>query len=243
MTAGTGAIKQGRKFDQVVEGAREIFLSAGFEGASVDDIARAAQVSKATLYSYFPDKRLLFMEMATAQCQAQADEVLVALDKSKPPRVVLPYIGRSVLDFLLSDMGQRVFRICAAEADRFPELGAQFYECGPVLVRSELQCYLAAAMAWGDVEIDDLGREYAKLRDDFNRAVESLSSVMHTIISSSRAVDDGASDIREATNNLSSRTEHAAKETAGRAEGWKRSSARGAGTLGDYSFAPPVGVT
>ncbi|MAY60633.1 MAG: chemotaxis protein [Rhizobiales bacterium] len=74
-------------------------------------------------------------------------------------------------------------------------------------------------LAEGDltVEIDDLGREYAKLRDDFNRAVESLSSVMHTIISSSRAVDDGASDIREATNNLSSRTEQQAaalEETA-----------------------------
>ena len=156
MTADTG-VRKGRKFDQVLAGARDVFLRDGFEGASVDDIAREAAVSKATLYSYFPDKRLLFMEMATAQCQAQADEVLVALDKSKPPRVVLPYIGRSVLDFLLSDMGQRAFRFCVAEADRFPELGAQFYECGAALVRSELQSYLAAAMARGDVEIDNLG--------------------------------------------------------------------------------------
>ena len=153
----TASVRRGRKYDQVLKGAREIFLRDGFEGASVDEIARTAGVSKATLYSYFADKRLLFMEMATAQCQAQADEVLVALDKSQPPQVVLPHIGRSVLDFLLSDIGQRVFRICAAEAVRFPELGAQFYECGPVLVRSELQCYLAAAMARGDVEIDDLG--------------------------------------------------------------------------------------
>jgi len=54
-------IKRGRKFDQVLSGARDVFLRDGFEGASVDDIARAAGVSKATLYSYFPDKRLLFM--------------------------------------------------------------------------------------------------------------------------------------------------------------------------------------
>lgn len=153
----TANVRRGRKYDQVLEGAREIFLRDGFEGASVDEIARAAGVSKATLYSYFPDKRLLFMEMATAQCEAQGAEVLVALDRDKPPRVVLPYIGRGVLDFLLSDLGQKVFRICAAEADRFPELGAQFYECGPLLVRRELHSYLAAAMARGEVEIDDLG--------------------------------------------------------------------------------------
>ncbi|WP_372674886.1 TetR/AcrR family transcriptional regulator, partial [Aquicoccus sp.] len=48
--------RSGRKFDQVLEGARKVFMADGFERASVDDIARAAGVSKATLYSYFPDK-------------------------------------------------------------------------------------------------------------------------------------------------------------------------------------------
>ena len=61
-------VRTGRKFDQVLEGARTIFLAVGFEGASVDDIAREAGVSKATLYSYFPDKRLLFTEVARTEC-------------------------------------------------------------------------------------------------------------------------------------------------------------------------------
>lgn len=74
-------------------------------------------------------------------------------------------------------------------------------------------------LADGDltVKINDIGAEYAKLRDDFNAAVDSLSSVMQTIMSSSRAVNDGASDIQEATNNLASRTEQQAaalEETA-----------------------------
>jgi len=41
-------LRTGRKFEQVLRGAREVFMAAGFEGASVDDIARAAGVSKAT---------------------------------------------------------------------------------------------------------------------------------------------------------------------------------------------------
>lgn len=46
-------VRTGRKFDQVLQGAREVFMADGFSAASVDDIARAAGVSKATLYSYF----------------------------------------------------------------------------------------------------------------------------------------------------------------------------------------------
>ena len=65
-------LRTGRKFDQVLKGARDVFMADGFEGASVDDIARAAGVSKATLYSYFPDKRLLFMEVARNECARQA---------------------------------------------------------------------------------------------------------------------------------------------------------------------------
>ena len=79
-----GQIRRGRKFDQVLAGAREVFLRDGFEGASVDDIAREAGVSKATLYSYFPDKRLLFQEVARAECRRAADEAEAMVDDQAP---------------------------------------------------------------------------------------------------------------------------------------------------------------
>ena len=59
-------VVKGRKFTQVLEGARTVFLRDGFEGASVDDIAREAGVSKATLYSYFPEKKMMLIEVARA---------------------------------------------------------------------------------------------------------------------------------------------------------------------------------
>ncbi len=155
MTAET-LVRKGRKFDQVVAGAQEVFLRDGFEGASVDDIARQAGVSKATLYSYFPDKRLLFMEVASAQCRRQADEALMTMDLSQPPRIVLRQVAQTFLGFIFSDMGQRIFRICVAESDRFPELGRQFYESGPMTMRRALVGYLTAARARGEIAADDL---------------------------------------------------------------------------------------
>jgi len=149
-------IKRGRKFSQVLEGARTIFMRDGFEGANVDDIAAAAGVSKATLYSYFPDKRILFVEVATRECQRQADEAEAFIPQAAPPEVVLPKAARRIIDFFLTEFGRSVFRICVAESSRFPELGQKFYNSGPLVIREKLASYLNGAVARGELAIDDI---------------------------------------------------------------------------------------
>jgi len=156
MTAPAAEIKKGRKFDQVLDGAREIFMRDGFEGASVDDIARAARVSKATLYSYFPDKRLLFSEVARLECQRQAREALDVIDDKAPVEQVLHEAANRVVRFFLSDFGQQVFRICVSESHRFPELGCRFYESGPALLRERLGHILQRYVDNGQLRINDM---------------------------------------------------------------------------------------
>ena len=148
-------IRKGRKFDQVLQGAREVFMRDGFEGASVDDIAKAAGVSKATLYAYFPDKRVLFFEVVRTECERQAEQAVDRIDESAPPRAVLSMVAWQIVPFLLSDFARRIFRICLAEADRFPELGRAFYESGPALGRARLTDYMRKAVARGELRIDD----------------------------------------------------------------------------------------
>lgn len=149
-------VRTGRKFDQVLKGAREVFMADGFEGASVDDIARAAGVSKATLYSYFPDKRLLFMEIATTECTAMADRTLGLMDETAPPREVLTIAAGQIVPFLLSDFAQQCFKICVAERERFPELGKAFYANGPEMGRQRLVEYMKGAVERGELSIGDL---------------------------------------------------------------------------------------
>ena len=150
------AIKRGRKFDQVLAGAREVFMTDGFDGASVDDIAKRSGVSKATLYSYFPDKQRLFMEVAKSECLRQADEAIASIDMSAPVEEILGSAGRQIVRFITSDFGQSIFRICVAESERFPALGRDFYESGPALVRSRLTEFFATAVENGALKIDDL---------------------------------------------------------------------------------------
>ena len=156
MMAMAAEIKKGRKYDQVLEGAREIFMRDGFEGASVDDIARAANVSKATLYSYFSDKRLLFSEVARLECNRQAEEALGHIDTSAPVREVIHEAASCVVRFFLSDFGQQMFRICVAESYRFPELGKRFYASGPAMLKQRMGQLLDSYVTRGDLQIDDM---------------------------------------------------------------------------------------
>ncbi|WP_294620818.1 TetR/AcrR family transcriptional regulator [uncultured Roseovarius sp.] len=155
MTAESAEIKKGRKFEQVLNGAREVFMRDGFEGASVDDIAKAAGVSKATLYSYFPDKRLLFSEVAKAECNRQADGAIAEIDIGAPVEVNLAAAARHLVGFFLSDFGAQVFRICISESHRFPDLGKRFYNSGPALVRERMIPVLKFYADKGELQIDD----------------------------------------------------------------------------------------
>ncbi len=156
MNIATNEIKKGRKFEQVLNGARQVFMADGFEGASVDKIAKVAGVSKATLYSYFPDKRMLFTEVARTECQRQADQAVAEIDVSATPAVVLRDAGEHMIGFVLSEFGQRVYRICVGEADRFPELAREFYDSGPRVAKDVLATYLELAKQRGELDIDDI---------------------------------------------------------------------------------------
>ena len=155
MSLNPSKVRRGRKFDQVLEGARQVFMADGFEGASVDDIARAAEVSKATLYSYFPDKRLLFLEVANAECGRQSQEAIESIDMAAPPEVVLNDVGHRFLRFITSTFGMQIFRMCVAESDRFPQIGQQFYNSGPAVMRAEMAQYFQEAAGRGELVIED----------------------------------------------------------------------------------------
>ena len=160
------ASPKGRKYEDVLGGAREIFLRDGFEGASVDDIARAAGVSKATLYSYFSDKRELFREVTRVECERMAETTLARIDFNAHPREVFTTAAHSLTRFLLSNFSLQMFRTCVAEAARFPELGQAFYQNGPEMGRARMVVYLKLAIERGqlhDVDPDMIAEQFSEL--------------------------------------------------------------------------------
>jgi len=74
-----GAGQDPQKRGQIIDGARRLFFTQGFDAASMGDIALAAGVSKGTLYVYFDSKERLFGEVVREEI-ARFQQLLFALD-------------------------------------------------------------------------------------------------------------------------------------------------------------------
>lgn len=165
MPDGELEIKRGRKFEQVLNGAREIFLRDGFDGASVDDIARAAGVSKATLYSYFNDKRILFMEVVRQECQRQATSAMAQVHIHKSIRAKLEFAARTMVSLVTQPFNVSIFRVCVAEAERIPEIGKQFFDFGPGFGVARIAEFIEIAVQQGELCCDDPKLAAAQLQN------------------------------------------------------------------------------
>ena len=117
---------------------------------------REAGVSKATLYSYFPDKRLLFVEVAKTECAAQSDAAVAQIEASGDFREAMTTAGTRMVRFFMSDVGLQVHRIIVGESQRFPEIGREFYESGPARVHEILRHFLRKGVEDGHLKIDDI---------------------------------------------------------------------------------------
>src|SRR6202161_3432570 len=84
---------------QIIDGARKVFLDLGFDGASMGEIARAAGVSKGTLYVYFADKNRLFEAIVERETLEQS-KVAFNFDPGRDAATTLRDFGRAYIELL-----------------------------------------------------------------------------------------------------------------------------------------------
>jgi AcrR family transcriptional regulator len=143
---------------QILAGAHAVFLAQGFDAASMNDIARAAGVSKGTLYVYFDNKEQLFEAIVEEECDAQAEGIFNLDPDDHDVGAVLKRLGVTYVKFLCRPEKASAVRTVIAIADRMPEIGRKFYEHGPADGIARLAAYLSAqntagVLAVGDCEV------------------------------------------------------------------------------------------
>ena len=74
---GLGARAQ-RTIERIIESAREVFMTRGYSGTTIDEIARVAGVSRASVYTYFPSKRDVLLAVG-AHAASSALEIVSTL--------------------------------------------------------------------------------------------------------------------------------------------------------------------
>ncbi|MBR0740436.1 TetR/AcrR family transcriptional regulator [Bradyrhizobium liaoningense] len=139
---------------QILDGARKVFMALGFDGASMGEIARAAQVSKGTLYVYFADKCALF-EAILEEEALQHGQVVFNFDPARDAETTLKEFGRAYLHLLCRPGGGSAIRTVMAIAERMPDVGRRYYARVLDKTINRLSEYLRVHVAAGDLEIDD----------------------------------------------------------------------------------------
>lgn len=143
------------KRDQILDGAKKVFAISGFDGASMNDITRAAGVSKGTIYVYFQSKEELFAALIQREREHVFNHVQSVLQEDKPLEEVLVNFGMAFARHMTSQNTIKGMRMVLGVIDNMPEVARAFLSCGPTKGAHLLKDYLVAHVESGELKIDD----------------------------------------------------------------------------------------
>jgi TetR/AcrR family transcriptional regulator, regulator of autoinduction and epiphytic fitness len=115
------------KVEKILQGAMQEFLANGYASTSMDKVAEAAGVSKATVYSHFQDKEGLFRALIEKLARKRFHSILGTQPLQGEPYIVLRGLAKTALDQMVNDQEYQAFeRLLMGESARFPELAQVF---------------------------------------------------------------------------------------------------------------------
>src|SRR3954447_9567183 len=112
----------------IAETARRLFAERSFEAVTVAEVARAADVSEATVFNYFPTKEDLFYD----RLEAFEEELLASIREREPGESVLAAFRR----FVLTPRGLRAARY-EESAQRLAQIPRVISESPALLAREQ----------------------------------------------------------------------------------------------------------
>jgi TetR/AcrR family transcriptional regulator of autoinduction and epiphytic fitness len=137
-----------------MQAATDLFLEQGYERTSLQQVAKRADVSTATLFKRYPTKASLFEAMVEA-FWAVEDACGGAILTSNP-RAGLRKIGLDYAKRMRAPQMAAIYRLIIAEALHFPDLGRMLYDKGKGPYLDWLNTYLAAEVNAGELVIPDI---------------------------------------------------------------------------------------
>lgn len=120
---------------RLVRAARQCFITDGYGATSMAEVARAARVSKGTLYARFASKADLFRAILDDQIAQSGSAVRLRGPKPKTLEAVLRAYAEHMLQESLHGDILQLNRLMYSEAGRFPELGEAAWARGRMGVR------------------------------------------------------------------------------------------------------------
>lgn len=144
---------------QILEAAFRVFGSRGLHQATLDDVARAAGITKGTIYLYFPSKADLFTAMLKTRVNAIMPPVELPLDGQDrgETRTLLLRLGQRLYRFFRTPAFLTMYRSMVSEASLFPDAAATLFREGVLPANRRLAALIQRGIAAGEFrDVDPL---------------------------------------------------------------------------------------
>jgi len=120
------------KEQEVLDVATAYFLKHGYQGASINAMARSSGISKESIYRYFSSKKQLFEAVIGRELVEYVDSLRrLQTSKTMGLREALITIAETVLGVVTTDRTMALRRLIFDEARRSPDVGQHYYKIGP----------------------------------------------------------------------------------------------------------------
>lgn len=130
-----------QRMSVILDGVRQAFAEKGFDGASMQDLARACGMSVGNFYRYFPSKGAIVAALVTRDLQQIEDQFRTIVASDDPRAVLRAALRARISNNECHDDGQIWAEITAA-ALRKPEIGAVVEQ-----METEIAFYLTEVFA------------------------------------------------------------------------------------------------
>ena len=139
--------------EQILEAALKVFASGGFAETTMDEVALAVGVSKASLYNYFPTKDALLSVLV--QRFSLLPELAELIDgvRELPAEQAIPTLVRQIWPRLRER--RELARVLVREVQSFPERARAYAEKIRMPAHRAMADYLEGRMARGELVAGD----------------------------------------------------------------------------------------
>ncbi|MEX0298498.1 MAG: TetR/AcrR family transcriptional regulator [Kordiimonas sp.] len=155
-SVGRGRPRDNEKNAAIVEAAAHLFLDKGFDGTSMDEVAKGAGVSKQTVYSHFSSKEQLFSASIRAVIERYYPETVLDRVEEHSLEADLRVVCESYAHLLMSKEAMAMFRLLVAAAPKGPMLANLFWNAGPREMQDRLEAFLLSRVQKGELDIPDI---------------------------------------------------------------------------------------
>ncbi len=87
----------------ILTAAKELYSSKGYQETSMVDIAQAAELGKATIYYYFPNKEAIYRELFISSVRDQFNQLSVGIESATSLKELLTSILYAYIDWAYAD--------------------------------------------------------------------------------------------------------------------------------------------